>query len=63
MKNLLVVETDDDIYLGTVIDENRGTPEHMVVISNGLRGRPIRVPAETVQSIVRADLHPDVEFA
>lgn len=59
---LVVVETADDIFLGTVEEVGIYTPDHTLIIRNGYVGHPRYVPAPEVVSIVRADQHPDVVF-
>ena len=54
--SLMVVETEDDIYLGTAEITEDG-----IVVRNGYVGRPVVVPATEVMSIIPAQGHPDVE--
>lgn len=56
---LLVVETDDDVLLGTVEVRTQG-PYSTVIIRSGYVGRPVVVDADDVVSITPATEHPDV---
>lgn len=54
-ETLMVVETDDELLLGTV--EVNGDE---VTIRNGLPGRPKIVSRHDIESAVPAERHPDV---
>lgn len=53
---IVVVETEDDAYLGTaeVMDGH-------LVVRSGFRGHPVVLPLAEVQSVIPAQGHPDVE--
>jgi hypothetical protein len=55
---LLVIETDDDAYLGTaeVVGDT-------LVVRNGYVGRPTVVPRQEVRHVTPAGEHPLVEWA
>jgi hypothetical protein len=53
---LLVVETEDDAWIGTV-----EVTEDALVVRTGLRGHPAVVPLEDVERIIPATESPDVE--
>lgn len=54
--NLMVVETEDNVYLGT-LDVNDG----QVTIRTGMTGRPPVIAVEDVLEVTPAERHPDVE--
>jgi hypothetical protein len=53
---LVVVETDDDLHLGTV-----EVVEGALVVRSGYVGRPVLLDADEVVSVTPACGHPDVE--
>lgn len=56
---LFVVETDDDVLLGTV--ELRATGRSAtVIVRSGYVGRPVVLDADTVVRMTPASEHPDV---
>lgn len=57
---LLVVETEDDAFIGTVEERDIATPDHVLVIRTGYVGAPNVVPVSEVTRICRAERHPDV---
>lgn len=52
----MVVETADDVFLGTVELAN-----DLVIVRSGYVGRPVTLPADQVVRITPATEHPDVE--
>jgi hypothetical protein len=59
---LVVVETADDAFLGTVEEVGISTPDHTLILRNGFRGHPRYIPIREVERITRADKHPNVVF-
>lgn len=53
---LLVIETDDDAYLGTVEVARGG----QLIVRSGYVGRPVVLAADDVVALTTADAHPDV---
>ena len=60
MGNLVVVETEDDAFIGTVEEVGIATPDHTLILRTGYVGHPRYIPIHEVVRIVRADEHPDV---
>lgn len=54
---MVVVETEDNQYLGFVEDQG-----DTVIIRNGLRGHPVMLQRTEIESIAPAQGHPYVEY-
>lgn len=52
---IVVVETEDDWYLGTA-----EMTDGAVIVRNGYVGRPVVLDVNDIQSIIPAQLHPGV---